>query len=85
MSTKTHRRSEVKTVIGAACLLIYVLSCAEVCGNTNALTFFGWSDQHVTTDGDGTHLVPAIDAMNTLSRGPIRQASEVESMSPTLS
>jgi hypothetical protein len=33
----------------------------------NALTFFGWSDQHVKSDGDGTHLVPAIDAMNTLS------------------
>ena len=30
------------------------------------LTFFGWSDQHVQTDGDGSHLVPAIDAMNAL-------------------
>ncbi|MGD8500517.1 MAG: hypothetical protein PVJ86_07700, partial [Phycisphaerales bacterium] len=67
MSTKTHRRPEVKTVIGAICLLICVLSCREVCGSTNVLTFFGWSDQHVKTDGDGTHLVPAIDAMNTLS------------------
>jgi len=30
------------------------------------LTFFGWSDQHVQTDGNGEHLVPAIDAMNQL-------------------
>jgi len=31
-----------------------------------ALTFFGWSDQHIQTDGDGSHLEAAIDAMNTL-------------------
>jgi len=31
-----------------------------------ALTFFGWSDQHVQTDGSGEHLLPAIDAMNAL-------------------
>ena len=30
------------------------------------LTFFGWSDQHVTTKGDGKHLEAAIDAMNAL-------------------
>lgn len=30
------------------------------------LTFLGWSDQHVHTDGDGGHLVPAILAMNGL-------------------
>jgi len=30
------------------------------------LTFFGWSDQHVRTDGDGKHLLPAIEAMNSL-------------------
>ena len=31
-----------------------------------ALTFFGWSDQHVQVDGNGEHLIPAIEAMNTL-------------------
>jgi len=31
------------------------------------LTFFGWSDQHVQTDGKADHLVPAIDAMNTMA------------------
>jgi len=30
------------------------------------LTFFGWSDQHVQTSGDGDHLKAAIDAMNEL-------------------
>lgn len=30
------------------------------------LTFFGWSDQHVETSGDATHLLPAIEAMNAL-------------------
>jgi hypothetical protein len=70
MSITIRRRFEVKTVTGAVCLLIYVLSCAEVCGNTNVLTFFGWSDQHVKADGDGAHLAPVIDAMNTLSDRP---------------
>ena len=32
----------------------------------SGLTFFGWSDQHVQTSGDGEHLVPAIEAMNRL-------------------
>jgi hypothetical protein len=35
-----------------------------------ALTFFGWSDQHIQVDGNGEHLIPAIDAMNTLPGRP---------------
>jgi hypothetical protein len=31
------------------------------------LTFFGWSDQHITAAGDAKHLVPAIQAMNTFA------------------
>jgi hypothetical protein len=34
------------------------------------LTFFGWSDQHVQTDGRSDHLLPAIDAMNALPGTP---------------
>jgi hypothetical protein len=41
--------------------------CAENApGQPAALTFFGWSDQHIQADGNGEHLIPAIDAMNAL-------------------
>jgi hypothetical protein len=30
------------------------------------LTFFGWSDTHIPVYGDGSKLLPAIDAMNSL-------------------
>ena len=39
-----------------------------------ALTFFGWSDQHVQVDGNGEHLLPAIDAMNALPGRPYPEA-----------
>jgi len=35
-------------------------------GDQFGLTFFGWSDQHVKTNGDISHLLDAIDAMNQL-------------------
>jgi hypothetical protein len=66
MSTVIRTASKAKTAIHAACLVICILSQAAVSAETNALTFFGWSDQHVQTDGDGRHLIPAIDAMNKL-------------------
>lgn len=66
MRTGICRMSKIKLNTYIVCLLICVLSHPGICSNTNALTFFGWSDQHVKTDGDGTHLVPAIDAMNKL-------------------
>ena len=66
MKTGIYGMSKIKLDIYMVCLLICVLSHPGICSNTNALTFFGWSDQHVKTDGDGTHLVPAIDAMNKL-------------------
>jgi len=48
--------------------------------NPAALTFFGWSDQHVQTNGDATHLVPAIDAMNALpdTKYPDRFGGQVD-------
>ncbi len=66
MSTKIRTASKVKAAMCVACLVICILSQAGVCAETNALTFFGWSDQHIKNDGDGTHLIPAIDAMNKL-------------------
>lgn len=46
---------------------ILLLTLGTGWGQENALTFFGWSDQHVQVDGSGEHLIPAIDAMNTLA------------------
>ena len=43
---------------------------AEPAPHRPDLTFFGWSDQHVQTDGNATHLVPAIDAMTALPGTP---------------
>ena len=47
-------------------LLLTCLFAADPPPATETLTFFGWSDQHVKTDGDAEHLLPAIDAMNAL-------------------
>ena len=46
-------------------LLAHALA-ADPPPDAGALTFFGWSDQHVQTDGDAEHLEAAIDAMNAL-------------------
>ena len=53
------------------CAVMTWLACLLLLpGGANAaelgLTFFGWSDQHVKTNGDVSHLVAAIDAMNEL-------------------
>ncbi len=54
-----------KTLLAASLIMLLPAGClwAEDGG---ALTFFGWSDQHVQVDGNGEHLVPALDAMNGL-------------------
>ena len=52
--------------LALASLAICFLSRAGFCADSGVLTFFGWSDQHVKTDGDGSHLIPAIDAMNKM-------------------
>ena len=45
-------------------ILLVILLTAAGCrvgpseGKLKALTFFGWSDQHVQTDGNGEHLIP---------------------------
>ena len=51
----------------SAVLISAFLLCSEPAfAATDTLTFFGWSDQHVKTDGTGEHLMPAIDAMNAM-------------------
>lgn len=61
-----RKNLNVKTATWPIYFLIFILSHVGICDERNTLTFFGWSDQHIKTDGDGAHLVPAIDAMNTL-------------------
>ena len=60
------RCSKIKTMIYLAFPFICLLSHSGLCSSLDTLTFFGWSDQHVKTDGDGSHLISAIDAMNAL-------------------
>ena len=55
------------TRIGVTWLAALSLAVGVCSGEENGLTFFGWSDQHVQTDGNGAHLIPAIDAMNSLA------------------
>jgi hypothetical protein len=53
----------IRTVL---CLMVVTASVVPTCAEEAGLTFFGWSDQHVAVNGDGQHLLPAIDAMNSL-------------------
>jgi hypothetical protein len=65
MSTITVRH-RTKAFVWVACLVVSILPPARVLAQKNVLTFFGWSDQHIKPNGDGAHLIPAIDAMNKL-------------------
>ena len=58
------------TLVLVTCFLICPSLSADAARDEPALTFFGWSDQHVKTDGDAKHLLPAIDAMNGLPGTP---------------
>tara|TARA_Y100000588_G_scaffold59644_1_gene58580 strand:- start:26662 stop:27579 length:918 start_codon:yes stop_codon:yes gene_type:complete len=46
-------------------LLLFVLPLASGQAE-DALTFFGWSDQHVKTDGNVSRLMPFVEAMNVM-------------------
>ena len=55
-----------------SCLMVLVLAlagalAAPALADEPGLTFFGWSDQHVTTKGDAGHCLPAVDGMNALA------------------
>jgi len=59
------RRACSLTVLVLSVWFSSVGCCAEdASGQPASLTFFGWSDQHITPDG--AHLIPAIEAMNAL-------------------
>ncbi len=65
MSMRIANR-RVKTVMAVMYLAVCTLPQAGFSADSGVLTFFGWSDQHVKTDGDGAHLIPAIDGMNKM-------------------
>ncbi|UCG58803.1 MAG: hypothetical protein JSU70_04675, partial [Phycisphaerales bacterium] len=62
----TRKNPFVVAISTLILLVVLVLSAGEALAVESALTFFGWSDQHVQTDGNGDHLIPAIDSMNKL-------------------
>jgi hypothetical protein len=55
-----------RTFLIACGLLLGVTAASRLTAEERGLTFFGWSDQHVSADGNAEHLIPAIDAMNAL-------------------
>lgn len=59
-------QNRVVTSVVVGWLALSVLAAGADNVQENALTFFAWSDQHIQTDGNGEHLIPAIDAMNSL-------------------
>ncbi|MDP6445115.1 MAG: hypothetical protein QGG36_14045 [Pirellulaceae bacterium] len=61
------------------CALISLVLATTAVAEQPGLTFFGWSDQHVKTNGDVNHLLAAIDGMNELpgSSFPTRIGGEV--------
>ncbi len=65
-----HKTCSVTVALLGLWLTSFGYGAEKAPGPAPALTFFGWSDQHITADGDGKHLIPAIDAMNTLPGKP---------------
>jgi hypothetical protein len=61
-----RRQWITKTMVAVVSLIAVSTPAVWTCGGEAELTFFGWSDQHVAVNGDGQHLLPAIDAMNSL-------------------
>jgi hypothetical protein len=64
--TMSDGRTGVVAKIAIAGLVVVLLAAGVGFGQESALTFFGWSDQHVQVDGDGAHVATAIEAMNAL-------------------
>ncbi len=62
----TCRRRLFEAVLGLLWLSQVTWGADSASQRQAGLTFFGWSDQHVRVDGNGEHLIPAIEAMNAL-------------------
>lgn len=53
------------TLVLSACMAVACLDAPSAAAPLD-LTLFGWSDQHVQTNGNGDHLAAAVDGMNAL-------------------
>jgi len=62
----TYSRRLFTVMIAATCVALSLALPSRALAADEVLTFFGWSDQHVKVDGTADHLLPAIDAMNSL-------------------
>jgi len=62
-----HKEKPVLTVTLSVVMFVAAVVCpGRAVAGEPGFTFFGWSDQHIQADGDGSHLIPAIEAMNGL-------------------
>ncbi len=69
-----HRASAITIVLLSVGFSPFGCCAENSSGRSGALTFFGWSDQHIKADGDAQHLIPAVDAMNALPGRPYPEA-----------
>jgi hypothetical protein len=69
-----HRACSPTIIVLSVCFSSCGCCADHTAAPPAALTFFGWSDQHIKTDGDGRHLIPAIQAMNALPGKPYPEA-----------
>lgn len=62
----SHQKSfAVGRMVGA--LVLAALWAGAAGAQEGEVAFLGWSDQHVKTDGQARHLIPAIEAMNAIA------------------
>ena len=59
-------RQRIPAILSVLWLLWWPTCAVSTLAGEIGLTFFGWSDQHVQTSGDASHLIPAVEAMNAL-------------------
>ncbi|MEK6238362.1 MAG: hypothetical protein N2C14_26900 [Planctomycetales bacterium] len=62
----SHHRPSRKPSLALFAFAISLILSGVAAADDGALTLFGWSDQHVKTNGDASHLLATIEAMNQL-------------------